>query len=167
MPAISLRLAEPPSVAGTGGGHIGPNEPGAVAVLVAACVELSGTSPGNSKGAWEVAPEPAPAAPPEPVVPAEPFPDPVAGDDSADAPDGDAVDAEDPDGVDDVGIDPTALAPLLVWPFVCSTVWPWAVAMPRNTITMMKTRCIALSCVECNNTALPRVPLDNARSGVK
>jgi hypothetical protein len=31
-------------------------------------------------------------------------------------------------------------------------------------ITMMKTRRIALSCVECNNTALPPVPVDNAAS---
>jgi hypothetical protein len=126
-------------------------------VLVAAWVELSGISPGNSKGAWEVVPEP-PIAPPEPVVPAEPFPDPVTVDDSADAPDADAacdpVDADDPDGVDDVGSEPTALEPLLVWPFVCSTVWPWAAVMPRNIITMMKTRCTALSRVEC--TALPR-----------
>jgi hypothetical protein len=49
-PAISLRPAEPPSVEGTGGGQMGEGEPGAVAVVLAACVDVSGVSPGNSKG---------------------------------------------------------------------------------------------------------------------
>jgi hypothetical protein len=44
-------LAEPPSVAGTGGGQAGEGEPGTVAVVFAACVEVSGISPGKSKGA--------------------------------------------------------------------------------------------------------------------
>jgi hypothetical protein len=120
MPAISLRLAEPPSVVGTDGGHIGENEPGAVAVELAAWFEVPGISPGNSKGACEVVPEPEPAAPPEPVAPALLFPDPVAVDDSCDVPDGDV--ACDPDGVDGVGAEPTALLPLLVWLFICGTV---------------------------------------------
>jgi hypothetical protein len=51
MPSISLRFTEPPSVEGTEGGHIGEKEPGAVAVALAACVDVSGISPGNSKGA--------------------------------------------------------------------------------------------------------------------
>ena len=49
-PAISLRFAEPPSVEGIGGGQIGEKEPGAVALVLAACVEVSGISPGKSKG---------------------------------------------------------------------------------------------------------------------
>jgi hypothetical protein len=120
-------LAEPPSVVGTEGGHIGEKEPGAVAVELAAWFEVSGTSPGSSKGAWVVVPEPEPAAPPAPVAPALPFPDPVAVGDSCDAPDGDvACDPDDAEGVEDVGADPTALLPLLVWlficPFICGTV---------------------------------------------
>lgn len=49
-PAISLRFAEPPSVEGTGGGQMGEGGPEAVPVVLAACVEVSGISPGNSKG---------------------------------------------------------------------------------------------------------------------
>ena len=49
-PAISLRFAEPPSVEGTGGGQIGEREPGAVALMLAACVDVSGISPGNNTG---------------------------------------------------------------------------------------------------------------------
>jgi hypothetical protein len=49
-PAISLRLAEPPSVEGTGGGQTGEGEPGAAAVVLAVCVDVSGISPGSSKG---------------------------------------------------------------------------------------------------------------------
>jgi hypothetical protein len=49
-PAISLRFAEPPSVEGTGGGQIGEGGLGAVAVVLAAWVEVSESSPGNSKG---------------------------------------------------------------------------------------------------------------------
>jgi hypothetical protein len=124
MPPTSLRLAEPPSVVGTGGGHIGENEPGDVAVELAAWLDVSGISPGNSKGAWEVVPEPDPAAPPEPapppepVAPAVPFPDPVAVDDSCDVPACDVAcdpgEADDSDGAEDVGIDPAVFPPLLV-----------------------------------------------------
>jgi hypothetical protein len=49
-PAISLRFAEPPSDEGTGGGHMGEEGLGAVAVVLAACVEVSGISPGNISG---------------------------------------------------------------------------------------------------------------------
>jgi hypothetical protein len=49
-PAIPLRFAEPPSVEGTGGGQMGEAALGAVAVVLAACVDVSGISPGNSKG---------------------------------------------------------------------------------------------------------------------
>jgi hypothetical protein len=49
-PAISLRFAEPPSVEGTEGGQMGEGGLGAVAVVLAACVDVSGISPGNSKG---------------------------------------------------------------------------------------------------------------------
>jgi hypothetical protein len=49
-PAISLRLAEPPSVEGTGGGQMGDGALGAVAVAFAAWVDVSGISPGNNKG---------------------------------------------------------------------------------------------------------------------
>ncbi len=40
----------PPSDEGTGGGQIGEGGPGAAAVVLAACVELSGFSPGICKG---------------------------------------------------------------------------------------------------------------------
>jgi hypothetical protein len=110
-------------VVGTEGGHIGEKEPGAVAVELAAWFEVSGISPGNSKGAWEVVPEPEPAVPPEAVAP---FPDPVAVDDSCDVPDGDVAcdpdDVDDIDGVEDVGAGPAALLPLLAWLFICGTV---------------------------------------------
>jgi hypothetical protein len=49
-PAISVRLAEPPSVAGTESGQVGEEELGADAVVLAACVDVSGISPGNSTG---------------------------------------------------------------------------------------------------------------------
>jgi hypothetical protein len=118
MPPISLRLAEPPSVVGTGGGHIGEKEPGDAAVELAAWFDVSGISPGNSKGAWEVVPEPEPAAPPEPVAPVAAFPDPVVVDDSCDVPGCDVAcdpaDADDSDGVEDVGTDPAVFSPLLV-----------------------------------------------------
>jgi hypothetical protein len=50
MPAIPLRFTEPPSVEGTGGGQTGDEELGAVAVVLAACVDVFGISPGNSNG---------------------------------------------------------------------------------------------------------------------
>jgi hypothetical protein len=112
-------------VAGTGGGHIGENDPGAVAVELAAWFEVPGISPGNSTGAWEAVPEPEPAAAPDPVAPALPFPDPVAVDDCCDVPDGDVAcpfDVDDADGVEDGEAEPTALLPLLVWPLICGTV---------------------------------------------
>jgi len=71
MPAI---CADPPSVVGTGGGQIEPEEWLAiVAVEVAASVELAGLSPGNCTGTWDVfagdALMPvAPASPADPVV---------------------------------------------------------------------------------------------------
>jgi hypothetical protein len=50
MPAIALRFAEPPSVEGIGGGQMGDGALGADAVARAACVDVSGISPGNNKG---------------------------------------------------------------------------------------------------------------------
>jgi hypothetical protein len=118
-------LAEPPSLVGTGGGHIGEKEPGAVAVEVAAWLDVSGISPGNSKGAWEVVPEPEPAVPPAPAAPVVALPDPLAVDDSDDVPacdvacdPADADDSDDVedvgDGVEDVDIDPVVFSPLVV-----------------------------------------------------
>src|SRR5579872_3053570 len=54
-PAISAMWADPPSVAGTGGGQVVPEaRPDAAAVVVAACDdEVSGVSPGNCKGTCE------------------------------------------------------------------------------------------------------------------
>jgi hypothetical protein len=49
-PAISVTLAEPPSVEGTGGGQTDEAELAAAAVELAACVDVSGISPGNSRG---------------------------------------------------------------------------------------------------------------------
>jgi len=112
-PAISLRLAGPPSVEGTGGGQIGGREPGATAVVFAACAEVSGISPGNSKGACDVA-EPEPVSPPAPVVPAAPSATPASVDDPDAAPDCDADDGDDADGGDDAVTDPAAVSLLLV-----------------------------------------------------
>jgi hypothetical protein len=63
-------LAEPPSVEGTGGGQTDEAELEAAAVVLAACVDVSGISPGNSKGVCEL-----PEA--EPVAPVVPLADPV------------------------------------------------------------------------------------------
>src|ERR1700678_1737049 len=49
-PAISVRLAEPPSVVGIGGGQTDAAAPGAAAVVLGPWVEVSGISPGNSTG---------------------------------------------------------------------------------------------------------------------
>src|SRR5581483_4114196 len=74
MPATSAICADPPSVVGTGGGQIEPEEWLAiVAVEVAASVEFAGLSPGNCRGTWDVfvgdALMPvAPASPADPVV---------------------------------------------------------------------------------------------------
>jgi hypothetical protein len=93
---------------------------------------------------------------------------------SCDDGEGDDPDGKEDGGKEDVGalrgadptilLPPTALSLLVVWPFRCNTVWPWAVVMPRNMIAMMKTRFTALSCVECRNAALSPVLPDNARS---
>lgn len=87
MPAIPVRFAEPPSVAGTGGGQVGDGALGEAAVLLAAWVDVSGISPGNNKGACE-APEGDPAENPEPELV-------LAG---LVAPNGDAVDGDETDG---------------------------------------------------------------------
>jgi hypothetical protein len=109
-PAISLRLAEPPSVEGTGAAQIGEGALGAVAVVLAACVDVSGISPGNSKGDWDI-----PEA--EPIARVAPLADPLAVDDPDAVPDCDAGEGDDIDGKEDVGTprgsDPTTL--LLVW----------------------------------------------------
>ena len=103
MPAIPVRFAEPPSVEGTGGGQVGEGAPGAVAVLLAAWVDVSGISPGNNKGACEApAEDPAENPEPEPVptvlaAPVAPFADPVVVDGDV-APNGDAVDGDETDG---------------------------------------------------------------------
>jgi hypothetical protein len=132
---------------------------GAVAVVLAACVDVSGISPGNSKGDWDI-----PEA--ELVAPVAPLADPVVVGDP-DVPDAVlncvAGEGDDIDGEADVGIEgdvgtPRGTDPVLslpvVWPFGCNTVCPWAVVMPRNMIAMMKSSCIALSCVECRKAAL-------------
>jgi hypothetical protein len=108
-PAISLRFAEPPSVEGTGGGQIGEGGPGAVAVVLAAWVDVSGISPGNNRGDCDV-----PEA--ELVAPVAPLADPVVVTDPDAVPDCDAGD--DTAGREDAGTlrgsDPIALALLLV-----------------------------------------------------
>jgi hypothetical protein len=90
-PAISLRFGEPPSDEGTGGGQTGEEGPDAVAVVRAACVEVSGISPGNISGDWGfvdagvlIAPVP-PTADPFVVVDPDVVPDadPDEGDDTA------------------------------------------------------------------------------------
>jgi hypothetical protein len=108
MPAISLRLADPPSVVGTEGAHIGEKEPGAVAVELAAWVDVSGISPGNSKGAWEAVPPPEPPLPPPPDAPALPLPA-VDIEDSDDPPACDPLDPDDEDAEEDTGTDPAVV----------------------------------------------------------
>ena len=129
---------------GTGGGQTAEAEPGAAAVVLAAWVEVSGISPGNSKGVCEF-----PEA--EPVAPAVPPADPAVLVEPADVPN---CEADEGDSTDEENVADTALPPLLVWPFPCDTIcpccWPWAVVMPRNMAAMMKKSFIALSCV---NTA--------------
>jgi hypothetical protein len=53
---MSVRLAEPPSEVGTGGGQVVVVDewPEAATVEVAPCVEVSAPSPGNSSGTCEV-----------------------------------------------------------------------------------------------------------------
>jgi len=110
-PAISLRFAEPPSVEGTGGGQMGEGGLGAVAVVLAACVDVSGISPGNSKGDCDI-----PEA--ELVAPVAPLADPVVVGDPDAVPDCDAGVGDDTDGREDAGTlrgsDPTAFPLLLV-----------------------------------------------------
>jgi hypothetical protein len=157
---MSVRFTEPPSVEGTGGGQIGEGALGAVAVVLAACGDVSRISPGSSKGdcGFTEAELVAPAAPPA---------DPIVVDDPAVVPDGDAGEGDDRDGKGDVGTprgsDPRVFAVLavlvllLAWPFSCNMVWPccpWAAVMPRNMIAMMKTSCIAFSCIACCKAAL-------------
>jgi len=120
-------------------------------VALAACVDVSGISPGNNKGDCEV-PEAEPVAPP--VPPADP-----AGGDCDVAPDCDAVEGDETDGEEGVGppsaSDPTAFSLLFAllfalpfaWPFSCSAVWPCAVAIPISIVAMMKMSFIAISCV--------------------
>jgi hypothetical protein len=110
-PAISLRFAEPPSVEGTGGGQIGEGGLGAVAVVLAAWVDVSGSSPGNNRGDCDI-----PEA--ELVAAVAPCADPVVVADPDAVSDCDAGEGDDTDGNEDAGTlrgsDPTALALLLV-----------------------------------------------------
>ena len=130
---------------GTGGGQTAEAEPGAAAVVLAAWVEVSGISPGNSKGVCEF-----PEA--EPVAPAVPPADPAVLVEPADVPN---CEADEGTNTDAENVTDTALALLLlVWLFICDAVcpccWPWAVVMPRTMTARMKKSFIALSRV---NTA--------------
>jgi hypothetical protein len=138
--------------------QVGEEAAGADAVVLAACVEAAGVSPGNcwddcevpeadispgnSTGACELAPP----------ADAEPAPD----------------EDDDPDGKVEVGTlrgsGAAALALLAVWPLGCEAVWPCAAAMPRNMIAMPKTSFNrALLHFECREAA-PSAQ-DNARYG--
>jgi hypothetical protein len=100
-------------VEGTGSGQVGEETPGDAAVVLAACVDVSGISPGNNRGDCDVADV-------EPVAPVAPFVDPVFAADPVDVPD---VAADDKADVDTLrGSDPIVLALLFVWPFGCATV---------------------------------------------
>ena len=74
--------------------------------MLAACVDLSGISPGNSKGDGDI-----PEA--EPIAPVAPPADPLAVGDPDAVPDCDAGEGDDIDGKEDVGTlrgsDPTVL----------------------------------------------------------
>jgi hypothetical protein len=95
-PAISVRLAEPPSVEGIGGGQTDEAAPGAAAaVVLAPWVEVSGISPGNSTGDCD-------AADAELVAPAAPLADPAVVADPADVPDCDADEGDDIEDKEDV-----------------------------------------------------------------
>ena len=109
-----MRLAEPPSVEGTGGGQTAEAEPGAAAVVLAAWVDVSGISPGNSKGVCEF-PEAEPVAPAPPPVDTAVFVEP------AEVPN---CEADEGTSTDEENVADTALPPLLVWPFPCDTICP-------------------------------------------
>jgi hypothetical protein len=49
-PSITVIFAEPPSVVGIAGGQMVEGALGAVAVVLADCVDVSGLSPGNCSG---------------------------------------------------------------------------------------------------------------------
>ena len=86
-------------------------ELGAVAVVLAAWLDVSGISPGNSTGDWEI-----PVA--EPVAPVGPRADPAAVGDPDAVPNCDAGEDDDMGGREEVGTlngsDPTALSLLFV-----------------------------------------------------
>jgi hypothetical protein len=145
---MSVIFADPPSVVGIGGGQIVEGVPGAAAVVLADCVEVSSPSPGNSRGAWEVRdgalmPLALPLADPDivtgPPIVALPVvlvaADPPAAPDDDDVEDVAIVDVGTPSGSD-----PTVVVPLPV------TVWALAVVMPARMIAIRIVRCIAFSC---------------------
>jgi hypothetical protein len=165
-PTISVRLAEPPSEVGTGGGQIELDEwLEAAAVEVAACVEVLGVSPGICNGTWELfddgalIPEALLLVPevlllPDTLLP----PDPVAVTDPLAVPAGaDPPEKDDPVGNDDVGTlsEPEPMPSPLV-----DIVWAWAVVMPK-TVTAIRKMCrIALSPAFVSPAAIG----DNART---
>lgn len=145
-------FADPPSVDGMDGGQMGEAAPGAAAVELADCVEVSNPSPGNSRGIWELGDEVLPPAEdPLPVTPP--------------APDVDVENVED-DDCDVVGT-LRGSNPTIVFPpaFVCAAVWAWAVVMPRRKIAVRTVRCIAFSALEIDRgAALLLAMQDNAPS---
>jgi hypothetical protein len=154
---------------------------GAAAVVLAACVEESSPSPGNSKGAWELRDEDAlmplvlPLA--GPAVVTDPLTvgplvvdDPLVAVDPLVVPEGNPDENVEVDGSDDVdkpgGSDPTDMFPLsVVWPVPCAAVWACAVVMPRKMIAVRIMRCIAFSCFESDRRAASLIAMqDNART---
>jgi hypothetical protein len=143
-PTISVRLAEPPSDVGTGGGQIGEAAwLAAAAVEVADCVEVLSISPGNCNGTWDVfdddalMPEaPARLDPPTPPIAAVP----VAENDSLALPKApNPVDNEKPDGRDCVA----TLSGSVPTPTVVDAVCAWAPVMPNAMIASQKSGRIA------------------------
>jgi hypothetical protein len=148
---MSVKLSEPPSVDGTGGAQIDADAWLALdAVEAAACVVVSGVSPGSCNGIWELLD--GEALMPPPLPPVEMAADPVAVPFAAadDDPD-DGADPE-PDGKVDV-VTLSGSAPVtvlldaepiwlgLVWPLVCAcadatpkTVAATAIRTPYRTV---------------------------------
>ena len=131
---MSVRLAEPPSDVGTGGGQIGEVAWLEVAAVeVADCVEVFGVSPGSCNGTWDVFDDDAlmldaPVLPDVPTPPAAAAAEPLPA-----APDS-------PEGNGRVGTlsgsDPVP---------VVDVVWAWAIVMPKAMIAIRKRIRIALS----------------------
>jgi len=140
-PAISAIWADPPSVVGTGGGQMVPEEWLAIAAVVAAACEeeVSCVSPGNCKGTCErfeddaLIPDVLPPAEAVGVPPSEPV---KAGAGRADLESVGKVEVGTPSG----SLPTRAAGPTPLW-IACA----WAPANPNTMAAISKVRRIAIS----------------------